>query len=198
MGYPRDMCHAVSVTGVCSSVTGNAIVGDGDWDRDAFFRVNYGLTHDQWMDLTDEDGNPLAATEADVASVSRYDVYKWEVANPTNINTRKNLSGGFTSFSYPVCRAPGITPGPTSTDRRRIPVAVVNCEAQNLRGHRTNVAVRKWLDVFLVEPSIARGNGPDQRTTNGDIYVEVIGVTTSGAGNTDSLPLRHDVPYLIR
>jgi hypothetical protein len=58
--------------------------------------------------------------------------------------------------------------------------------------------VRKWLDVFLVEPSIARGSGPSQRTTNGDIYVEVIGVTTSGAGDTDSLPLRHDVPYLLR
>ena len=198
MGYPRDMCHAVSVTGVCSSVTGNAIVGDGDWDRDAYFRVNYGLNHSEWMALQDEDGNPLAATEADVADVSRYDVYKWEVANPTNINTRKDVSGGYSSYSYPVCRPPGIEPGPTSVDRRRIPVAVVNCEAQNLRGHRTNVAVRKWLDVFLVEPSIQRGNGPTQRTTNGDIYVEVIGVTTSGAGDTDSLPLRHDVPYLIR
>jgi hypothetical protein len=184
---------------VCDPITGNAIVGDGEWDRDAYFRVNYnGMTHSEWMALTDDDGNPLAASEADVASVSRYDVYKWEVAHPTNINTDKPVSGGFTSQSHPVCRPPGIEPSPTTTDRRRIPVAVVNCEAQNLRGHRTNVAVRKWLDVFLVEPSIARGSGPSQRTTNGDIYVEVIGVTTSGAGDTDSLPLRHDVPYLLR
>jgi Flp pilus assembly protein TadG len=195
MGYPRDLCHAVSVTGVCSSVTGNAIVGDAHWDRDAYFWVNYGWNHSTWMaNLLDEDGNRLVASEADVPSLSRYDVYKWEVANPTYINTPKDVSGGYKSYSNPVCRPPGIEPTPTSTDRRRIPVAVVNCEAQNIRGHRTNVAVRKWLDVFLVEPSIAR---PD-RTTNGDIYVEVIGVTTSGAGDTDSLPLRHDVPYLIR
>ena len=199
MGYPRDMCHAVSVTGVCSSVTGNAIVGDAEWDRDAYFRVNYGWSHDQWIaNLLDEDGNRLVASEADVPTLSRYDVYKWEVSNPTNINTPKAVSGGFTSYGNPVCRPPGIEPTPTSIDRRRIPVAVVNCVAQNLRGHRTNVAVRKWLDVFLVEPSIARGSGPSQRTTNGDIYVEVIGVTTSGAGDTDSLPLRHDVPYLLR
>ena len=199
MGYPRDMCHAVSVTGVCSSVTGNAIVGDAEWDRDAYFRVNYGWSHDQWMaNLLDEDGNRLVASEADVPTLSRYDVYKWEVSNPTNINTPKAVSGGFTSYGNPVCRPPGIEHTPTSIDRRRIPVAVVNCVAQNLRGHRTNVAVRKWRDVFLVEPSLARGRGPSQRTTNRHINVEVIGVTTSGAGDTDSLPLRHDVPYLLR
>jgi len=198
MGYPRDLCHAVSVAGVCPTPNGG-IVGDGDWDRDAYFQVNYGWAHSTWMaNLLDEDGNPLVPSEADVPSLSRYDVYKWEVANPTEYPHTQAVSGGFSAYSDPVCRAPGIVPSPTTTDRRRFPVAVVNCEAQNLRGHRTNVAVRKWLDVFLVEPSIARGSGPSQRTTNGDIYVEVIGVTTSGAGDTDSLPLRHDVPYLIR
>ena len=57
--------------------------------------------------------------------------------------------------------------------------------------------VRKWLDVFLVEPAIARGNGPSQRSTNGDIYVEVIEVTGSGGGANNTVT-RRDVPYLIR
>ena len=149
--------------------------------------------------VTDEDGNPLATTQAEIAGVSRYDVYLWEIRERATRLAERPISGTTTkSYGEPVCRPPGITPSPTSVDRRRIPVAVINCEAQNLRGHRTNVAVRKWLDVFLVEPAVTRGNGPDQRTTNGDIYVEVIGVTTSGAGNTENLPLRHDVPYLIR
>jgi hypothetical protein len=51
--------------------------------------------------------------------------------------------------------------------------------------------------VFLVEPAIARGNGPSQRSTNGDIYVEVIGVTASG-GSANNAVTRRDVPYLIR
>lgn len=201
MGHPRDICHAVSVAGACAPITGNAIVGDGKWDRDAYFRINYGLNQSGWMSaVTDEDGNPLATTQAEIAGVSRYDVYQWEIREKaTRLDVDRPIgSTGLKSYGRPVCRPPGITPSPTVTDRRRMPVAVINCEAQNLRGHRTNVAVRKWLDVFLVEPAVTRGNGPDQRTTNGDIYVEVIGVTTSGAGNTENLPLRHDVPYLIR
>ena len=48
-------------------------------------------------------------------------------------------------------------------------------------------------EVFLVEPSVSR-----TRTHQGDIYVEVIGVTSSGtAGATTGQVVRRDVPYLI-
>lgn len=194
MGYPRDMCHAISLTGSCSG----GITGDGKWDIDAYFRVNYGWNRSQWTaNVVDADGNPLAPTAADVPSVSRYDVYQWEMNNPTTtINTPKSVSGGFTSYSSPVCRA-GITPGATTPDRRRISVAVVNCKAQNVNGKEKNVEVRKWLDVFLVEPAIKRANGT--RTGDGDIYVEVIGETSSsGAGPVAGQVTRRDVPYLIR
>lgn len=192
MGYPRDLCHAVSVAGVCSSVNGG-IVGDGNWDIDAYFQVNYGWDRSQWM------ANTLLATDAsEVPDVSRYDVYWWEITNPGSVPSSavtQPVSGGYNAHANPVCRAPGIDPSttPPNPDRRRISVAVVNCEAQNVAGHRTTVQVRKWLDVFLVEPAVAR---PD-RTTNGDIYVEVIQVTTTG-DSTNNLPTRRDVPYLIR
>ena len=192
MGYPRDLCHAVSVSGVCASTNGG-IVGDGAWDIDAYFQVNYGWNRSDWMAQT-----LLASDAAEVPTVSRYDVYKWEIANPSSIPTTtvtQAVSGGFNAHSNPVCRPPGIDPSttPPSPDRRRISVAVVNCEAQNVAGHRREVQVRKWLDVFLVEPAVAR---PD-RTTNGDIYVEVIEVASSGS-STNNLPQRRDVPYLIR
>lgn len=197
MGFPRDMCHAVSLLGSCSG----GIIGNGDWDIDAFFRVNYNWTRAQWMAFTsDEDGNPLAATVADIPNVSRYDVYLWEMRNPaTTIDTPRVVAGTLPeqkSFSSPVCRG-SVTPSATVPDRRRISVAVVNCRAQNLNGHETNVQVRKWVDVFLVEPAIARGNGQNQRSTNGDIYVEVIGVTSTG-GAANNAVTRRDVPYLIR
>ena len=191
MGYPRDMCHAVSLTGSCTG----GIIGDGSWDIDAYFQVNYGLNSTEWKAQT--------LLDPTVKPVTRYDVYKWELANPTflkGINTPQN-DGIYTAYSSPKCRGTfptgGITPSPSTPDRRRISVAVVNCHAQDLKGHETNVQVRKWVDVFLVEPAIARGSGKDQRTTNGDIYVEVIGVTSSG-GTADNAVTRRDVPYLIR
>ena len=188
MGYPRDLCHAVSLAGTCSG----GIIGNGVWDVDAYFRVNYNWDSSQWVAGTLLD--PTAGR------VTRYDVYQWEMNNPAvpgSIDTPKNVTGGYRSYSSPVCRG-SITPNPpTVPDRRRISVAVVNCNAQDLRGAETDVQVRKWIDVFLVEPAIARGNGPGQRSTNGDIYVEVIGVTSSGGG-ADNTVTRRDVPYLIR
>ena len=191
MGYPRDLCHAMSVDGNCAPNTGNAIVGDGAWDIDAYFQVNYGWDSIRWKTETG-----LATTPAEAAEVSRYDVYRWEIANPSMVTATQAMSGGFNAHNSPVCRAPGIDPTstPPRPDRRRISVAVVNCEAQNLAGHRVPVSVRKWIDVFLVEPAIAR---PD-RTRNGDIYVEVIEVASSGASSTNNLPQRRDVPYLVR
>ena len=193
MGFPRDLCHAVSVSGTCSSANGG-IVGDGVWDIDAYFRVNYGWdTATEWMANT-----LLASDPAEAADVTRYDVYMWEITNAASLPptaVTQPVSGGFSAFASPVCRGPGVDPTttPPSPDRRRIAVAVVNCEAQNVAGHRSAIQVLKWLDVFLVEPAIAR---PD-RTTNGDIYIEVIGITSTG-GNATNLPTRRDVPYLIR
>jgi Flp pilus assembly protein TadG len=192
MGYPRDMCHAISLSGSCA----NGLVGNGAWDIDAYFKVNYGWDRARWMTETS-----LAASAAEVPAVSRYDVYKWEMANhAASIDNSQTIgTSGYSAYSSPICRAPGITPDATTPDRRRISVAVVNCHAQDLKGHETNVAVKKWLDVFLVEPAIQRGNGPSQRSTNGDIYVEVIGVSSSGtSGSVSGEVSRRDVPYLIR
>ena len=76
-------------------------------------------------------------------------------------------------------------------------MGVVNCKAQKLKGHKENVQVVTWLDVFRVAPAIARGTGPPQRSRNGDIYVEVIEMTTTGGEETAQV-IRRDVPYLIR
>jgi hypothetical protein len=79
-------------------------------------------------------------------------------------------------------------------DRRRVSVAVVNCSANGVKGNVTGVPVEKWIDVFLVEPSLSR-----ERTSDGDMYVEVIGESVAGgSGSTAGQVIRHDVPYLIK
>jgi hypothetical protein len=70
-------------------------------------------------------------------------------------------------------------------------VAIVNCLQQGVNGSATDVAVKEWIDVFLVEPSMGRN-----RTSASDVYVEVVG----RAGNTSTSAVQQvkkAVPYLI-
>jgi len=212
MGHPRDMCHSVSsgTAGACTTPIGNGL-----WDRDAYFRTNYrrsnstywtgGTGAGTWQNNTGLSPS-VAVTAANYAS--RYNVYKWEIANRgTAIDGVTVLAsrivsgsgaGAETSYGLPQCSSPagygtGQVPGGTTPDRRRISLAVINCTANSVNGNSTNVPVQKWLEVFLVEPSIARA-----QTNAGDIYAEVISETTSGAGATSNQVIRRDVPYLIR
>jgi Flp pilus assembly protein TadG len=195
MGYPRDMCHAVSSGGTCAK----GAVGDGLWDVDAYFYVNYGnVNHATWTAATG-----LGSGGASPYGVTRYDVYKWEMAHAGSVLNGQTVlgprivsgTGGNTLRSHggPYCSTPGITPGGNTPDRRRISLAVVNCTANNVHGNSTNVPVQKWIDIFLVEPSLNRA-----RTSQGDIYVEVIGQASSNGDGTAGQVVRRDVPYLVQ
>jgi len=190
MGYPRDYCHAIKQG---DQTCGN--IGSGGWDRDAYFRVNYG-----WNDQATWTSNTGLSSTA-----TRYEVYRWELDHPsvsTSSGSRgigvTQTVGGKTAHGTPICSSPGITPSANVVDRRRISVAVINCEALGLNGSETGVTVNKWIDVFLVEPSIDRGTGTNKFTERKEVYVEVIGETASGtAGSTAGQVVRRDVPYLI-
>ena len=82
----------------------------------------------------------------------------------------------------------GTIPSPTTPDRRKINVAVVNCVAQSVNGNSTGLQTVGFLEAFLVEPSLARGT----RTGQGDVYVEVVGASTTGVQLVSK-----KVPYLI-
>lgn len=194
MGHPRDKCHAVTsgTSGYCSGPIGN-----GNWDRNAYFQVNYGWNSTQWQANTGLGTSP-----------TRYAVYTWEIANRgTAVGGRTvlgprvasgNGASALTSYGAPICSASegygsGSVPGGTTVDRRRISAAVVNCASNSVNGNSTNVPVTTWIDLFLVEPSFARA-----RTDAGDIYAEIIGETASGmAGTTLGQVVRRDKPYLV-
>jgi hypothetical protein len=205
MGDPRDECHAVSASGSC---TGGRI-GNGTWDRNAYFRTNYVRTAigssgqavgTAWTASEWQADTGLAAT------ATRYQVYSWEIAHMgqvvdgvTVLGPRPTGATGSTLVSspQPVCSAAqgygsGQVPSSTVPDRRRISVAVVNCMANSVNGSSTNVPVEKWIDVFLVEPSVNRA-----RTNNGDMYVEVIGETRNSGQNATQV-IVHQVPTLIK
>jgi Flp pilus assembly protein TadG len=191
MGFPRDACHAWSIDGDCTVANGR--IGDGSWDRDAYFRSNYGWSHAAWMTNTG-----LSAT------TTRYQVYLWEINHSGLVTSPQATTGSTAAYSRPVCLAPGLTPGPSTVDRRRVAAAVINCQALNIKGSSPNVPVARWIDLFLVEPSFARskcssGSGCNVAyTSKTDVYVEVIGETgVSGTGSTLGQVVRRSVPYLI-
>jgi Flp pilus assembly protein TadG len=179
MGHPRDICHAVSFNGSCSG----GIIGDKIWDRNAYFWVNYGWNNATWKSQT---------TLADGAT--RFEVYQWELSHMNQLPPQP-VNGGASSYSAPVClpAAPVGLP-----DRRRMSVAVVNCldQAGKIAGN-DEVKVLKWVDVFLVEPAFNRGSGAGKRTTDDQVYVEVIGPTDVAGGANVGQVVRRDVPYLV-
>jgi Flp pilus assembly protein TadG len=217
MGYPRDKCHAFNDTGDCLSAysTPSDRIGTGDWDIDAYWRTNHptGTNGAVMLDAglpTQRLGYPTSlnstiraafplSVDATRSYPTRYQVYRWEMANAATELTQKSVVGGI-SYPQPVCRPPGWSPGGTTPDRRTLPVAVVNCTGLN---GKKAVNPIDWVDTFLVEPSMSRDNGLTGAskvtyTNVGDIYVEVIGHTGNGTGGSNAQFVRHDRPYLIR
>jgi Flp pilus assembly protein TadG len=213
MGHPRDMCHAVA-TGGCTS----SAFGDGLWDRDAYFRSHYlrtsagagGAAGTRWNAARWWVNTGLATNATNALDVTRYDVYLWEIEHRGQTIDGVVILGrdppsatGSTLVKHgtPVCSqlqtpnyGTGTVPSDTIADRRRISVAVINCRAEGVRGNSTDVPVRRWMDVFLVQPSANR-----DRTSADQIYVEVIGETLGGSsGETAGQVVRRDVPFLIK
>ena len=185
MGYPRDMCHAVSKLGQCAGDK----IGDGLWDRRAYFISN--SANWSWPFSM----SAVFGTE----TPTRYEVYKYEAANAaTRLNSQSDVgTSPLTAHSAPVCVTPGVPVAGTLPDRRVLSVAVINCETNSVGPNTTDAAILKYVDVFLVEPSANRGTGANAITEKSDVYVEIIGETSLGGGATEGQNIRKDVPYLI-
>lgn len=182
MGYPRDLIHAWNNPAMNSNR-----IGTGDWDIGAYWQVNHGGA---WA-------GQVATTVAGRSYPTRYEIYKWERANP-GAGFQQFGSGSTlqTAFQAPICK-PGVVPGGTTPDRRVIPVAVVNCSG----GIANNAPLNPidWIDVFLVEPSVIRKDqGNSTYTSQGDIYVEVVGRNGQGSEGATSQVVRRDKPYLVK
>ena len=217
MGHPRDTCHAVSAGGSCSE----GKFGDGVWDRNAYFRTHYvryaldaadaayGTRWNaaDWVANIKTGVDPVTTAEF---PVSRYRVYLWEIANAGKIVDGVRIldpdppgASGTTELRQPtpICsQQNGFSGTMTDPDRRVMTVAVVNCTAEKVRGKTQDVAIATWIDVFLVQPSVARTRSSGGAlTSQSDIYFEVIRATNiKNTGTNTGLLVRRDVPYLVK
>jgi Flp pilus assembly protein TadG len=195
MGHPRDVCHSTDPK-TCTRF------GDGFWDRDAYFRSRYGWTSSQWQTNT---GLTLGSGTRP-STPTRYDVYKWEIDHRDTVVGGRTILGPLvtsatrTNYAKPICSpdkgfGSGTVPSaPDVADRRVMSVAVINCQAEDVHGKSGPYRIRRFVDIFLVEPSLKR-----TRTEKTDIYVEIIGESdASGVGETAGTVIRRDVPFLIK
>jgi hypothetical protein len=175
MGLPRDNCHYTSYSSSCGGTSSR--FGDGVWARGDYFNKYHS-------------GN----LPPDAATMTRYEVYLWEIANSQVPNVIASGSGGSALWQRgsPTNCTPG-TPDP-SRDRRVIQVAVAgNCG--ELHGASTPVEIDTWVEMFLVEPGVpnpGRGNGD----SGNEIYLEVIREVDPGGAAAQVI--RRDTPYLVR
>jgi Flp pilus assembly protein TadG len=208
MGLPRDTCHAVSAAGTCAG----GRIGDGTWDRDVYFFVNHrseegspATPNGNWRSIpslvtyAQAHGYTTTGLTPTIANITRYDVYKWEISADSlnsyqdHVVTKGSNTTVYNNYARPQFAA-GLPAGPTTPDRRLISMAVINCGQQNLHGQGTNVQVAKWVELFLVEPSLDR-----TRTSKGDIYVEIVRETDAGgSAPTNAQVVKRDVPYLVK
>lgn len=192
MGHPRDICHAWGIDAECP---GGGRLGDGVWDRAAYFRSNH-----PGLDWVNETGLG--------ANASRYQTYLWELGDIANRLEPKPFVGQGNRSAHGTpqagkCRAPGLMPS-GGNDRRILTAAVLNCKAIGVHGRAKGAPVLKWVDMFLVEPAWDRKRCEKQAPCNVDytdkreIYVELVAERDMPAFGESGAPVfRRDVPYLI-
>jgi len=208
--FGRDTCHYM---GTCPTTGGAQNFGNGSWDRDAYIAANHpGQTA---TTIANAIGNGATA-----ATLTRYQIYQWEIAN-MNSGTLDPKQAGTTdvtfkdqganrtwtfvkkcTFSKPKFASAAAT---TVKDRRVLPIVAANCD--NLKGKGAayeDYTILRVFDVFLTEPSLERSAaetgiaGATQSTNDKEIYGEVIGPAQPVGGTGGFQYYSRSRPYLVR
>jgi Flp pilus assembly protein TadG len=139
MALPRDNAFINNTT--------TGIQGDGNWNCAAYWSNNH------------NSGTGPDGCQSSPPTVSRYDVYKYEIDNPsylTDTSTYKATSPQ--ACTTPETGAPqcGVGTGVSTPDRRNIVVAVINCLAHSAQmtsgSTANNIPVAAFAKYFLTQP----------------------------------------------
>lgn len=158
MGLPRD-----------SDLSSTNRFGNGQWDCASYWKVNH-------------NGKKAPANCTNPSTMSRYDMYRYEIDNKMIPDNGKNRENG-----NPTCYSNPTNPPTDSPDRRVIYFAIVNCSQYALNGNRDNVPVAAFGKAFLPEPVVNKG-GDDE------MVIEFIDVVKVGADDG----VLHEIVQLYR
>ncbi|MFL6725379.1 MAG: hypothetical protein ACJ8FS_02550 [Sphingomicrobium sp.] len=209
--FGRDTCH---YDGTCPTTGGAQNFGNGTWDRAGYMAANHpGISV----------STVAAAMGATASTLTRYQVYKWEIANmasgaldPLQIGAtvpdpaNPKIQGNTATYTFTKQCAfskPQFAPAASSSakDRRVLPIVAANCS--NLKGKGSafeDYVILRVFNIFLTEPSLQRSaaqtgiTGATTGTDDKEIYGEIIGPgDTFGSGGGFQYYARNK-PYLVR
>lgn len=129
-----------------------------------------------------------SVTGVPTSSITRFQVYRYEIDNGLIPNGSNGTSGTPTETGAPFCSSSTpVSPvaGDLSTDRRIVTMAVLNCLEHNVQG-RSDVPAEGYINGFLTEPVNVTPGDPDR----GDIVLEVVGSNSSGNGGLAAVRTR--------
>ncbi|MFD1988334.1 hypothetical protein ACFSOZ_38600 [Mesorhizobium newzealandense] len=159
MGLPRDATTPYM----------GGRMGDGNWNFSGYWSTNFGPTSypSSW----------------DTSKPTRYQVYKYEIANGL---VGYASTGGEVGTPPSSCQPPV-----TSVDRRLLYGAILNCNAleaagNDLNGNSTNLPVEAFASFFLSEPVAGASAG-------GSVFGELVDITGRGGQGTLDNFLRDEV-----
>ena len=211
--FGRDTCH---YDGTCPVLGGAQNFGNGTWDRAGYMAANHpGITA---ADVAAAIGGGVTDS-----TLTRYQVYQWELANmgsgkldPVQIGATPppavKTTGNTTTYTFTkqcAFNKPQFAPAASSTakDRRVLPIVAANCTALKLNGKGDafeDYIILRVFNIFLTEPSLTRSDvqtgiaGATQGTVDKEIYGEIIGPgDTFGSGGGFQYYARNK-PYLVR
>ena len=211
--FGRDTCH---YTGTCPTTGGAQNFGDGTWDRDGYIAANHpGSTATTIASAVG--GGATAAT------LTRYQVYQWEIANmasgtldPKQIGatvpdpSNPKITGNNATYKFTkqcAFNQPRFATAASSAvkDRRVLPIVAANCD--NLKGKGSafeDYVILRVFDIFLTEPSLQRTAaqtgiaGATTGTDDKEIYGEVLGPAEPVGGTGGFQYYTRNRPYLVR
>ncbi|RWH86467.1 MAG: hypothetical protein EOR77_21705 [Mesorhizobium sp.] len=149
MGMPRDASWPYM----------NGRMGDGNWNLSGYWSTNF--------------GSASYPSSWDTTKPTRYDVYRYEIANSL-VGTAS--AGGEVGTPSSACQPPV-----TTVDRRLIYGAILNCTAleqnNDLSGHSTDLPVEAFASFFLTEPV-------SSTSEDASVMVELVDITGRGGQGT--------------
>lgn len=199
----------------CTGLNGNTNIGDGTWARSTYFNINHdgnaasatlGATPSPYQVYRWEvqTANNVVAPGSAIVGTSNTTTENGQ-SNGTGSGKNQTFAcfnGGATSpdgYTYsPLSGVPGVSGGGSLsfqalTDRRVMPLAIVDCIGAGLGGGQQTVTPVEWDYAFIIGPA----GDPFYASANGGskaIFVQLLGKMD----NTDLSQAVHNVVRLYR
>lgn len=212
-GFTRDTCHTPAGSPQCTGKFGN-----GTWDVAGYFAANHpsdtvpsGVAAHRYNVYNWELQNKSERLPSKLLNPGSAAVPSNGGGGGSNGGGGGSNGGGggsngggggsgnvtytYTNYcAYPQPKnGTAVVAGPNQKDRRVLTVAAVDCTGLNGKGA---VKVKRWVDVFLVEPSTDRTS--PYPTEKSEIYVEIIGEATKPGGANAFQYYGRNRPYLLK